>query len=55
VSVAELEALENRQFAVLGLAMVGNEAHPLKKSLGQIVEALRVHPIAELVDYEIEV
>ena len=55
VSVAEVEALENRQLAVLGLAMVSNETHALKKSLGQIVEALRVHPVAELLDFEIEV
>jgi uncharacterized protein YlxP (DUF503 family) len=55
VSVAEVEALENRQLAVLGLAMVSNETHALKKCLGQIVEALRVHPVAELLDFEIEV
>jgi uncharacterized protein YlxP (DUF503 family) len=55
VSVAEVDALDNRQLAVLGLAMVSNEAHPLKKALGQIVEALRVHPVAELLDYELEV
>jgi uncharacterized protein YlxP (DUF503 family) len=55
VSVAEVEALENRQLAVLGLAMVSNEAHALKIALGQIVEALRVHPVAELLEYEIDV
>jgi uncharacterized protein YlxP (DUF503 family) len=54
-SVAEIEAQDNRQLAVLGFAMVSNEAHALKVSLGQIVEALRVHPVAELLDYEIEV
>ena len=55
VSVTEVDALDNRQVAVLGVAIIGNEAHPLKKALGQIVEALRVHPVAELLDYEIEV
>jgi uncharacterized protein YlxP (DUF503 family) len=55
VSVAEVEAQENHRFAVLGLAMVSNEAHPIKVALGQIVEALRAHPVAELVDYEIDV
>jgi uncharacterized protein YlxP (DUF503 family) len=54
VSVAEVDALDNRQIAVLGFAMVSNEAQHLKKTLGQIVEALRVHPVAELLDYEIE-
>ncbi len=55
VSVAEVLAQDNRRFAVLGIAMVSNETHHLKTALGQIVEALRLHPIAELLDYEIEV
>jgi hypothetical protein len=55
VSVAEVEAQDNRQLAVLGLAMVSNETQHLKKALGQIVEALRCHPVAELLDYELDV
>ena len=55
VSVAEVEAQDNRQLAVLGMAMVSNESHHVKVALGQIVEALRSHPVAELVDYEIDV
>jgi uncharacterized protein len=55
VSVAEVAALENHQLAVLGLAMVSNEAHHVKIALGQIVEALRGHPVAELLEYDIEV
>jgi len=55
VSVAEVGALDNRQVAELGLAMVCNEAHPVKTALGQVVEALRSHPVAELIDYELEV
>ncbi len=55
VSVAEIEALDNRQLAVLGLAMVSNEAHHVKRALGQIVEALRGHPVAELLDHETDV
>ena len=55
VSVAEVDELENRQLAVLGMAMVSNEAHPLKQALGQIVEALRSHPVAELIAHEMEV
>jgi uncharacterized protein YlxP (DUF503 family) len=53
-SVAEVDELDDRQLAVLGVAMVGNEAHPLKIALGQMVEALRGHPVAELIDYDIE-
>jgi len=55
VSVAEIEALDNCQQAILGLAMVSNESHHVKTMLGQIVEALRIHPVAELVDQEIEI
>jgi len=55
VSVAEVEGQDNRQLAVLGIAMVGNEAHHLKIALGQIVEALKRHPVAELIAQEIEV
>ena len=55
VSVAEIEANDNRQMIVLGFAIVGNEAHPLKKTLGEIVDALKAHPIAEFVDFEMEV
>jgi uncharacterized protein YlxP (DUF503 family) len=54
VSVAEIEAQDNRQLAVLGLAMVSNETHHVKLALGQVVEALRSHPVAELIDHEID-
>ena len=39
----------------LGVAMVSNEAHHVKETLGKIVEALRSHPIAEFLDCEQEV
>lgn len=55
VSVAEIEELDDRQLAVLGFAMVSNETHHVKTALGQIVQALRVHPVAELLEHEIEV
>lgn len=55
VSVAEIEEQDHRQMAVLGIAMVSNEAHHVKVALGQVVEALKVHPIAEFVDHELEV
>jgi uncharacterized protein len=55
VSIAEIEAQDNRQLAVLGMAMVCNESHLIKQVLGQIVEALRGHPIAEFLDHEIDI
>src|SRR2546421_1968853 len=54
VSVAEIEETDNRQVAVLAAAMVSNETHPVKTAFGQIVEALRCHPVAELIDHEID-
>lgn len=55
VAVAEIEALDNPRSVVLGMAMVCNEAHPIKQTLGEIVNALKAHPIAEFVDFEMEV
>lgn len=54
VSVAEVEDQELPQSVVLGFAMVSNEAAHLRKALGEIVNALRVHPAAELASYEID-
>jgi uncharacterized protein YlxP (DUF503 family) len=54
LSVAEVAEQDHRQIAVLGMAMVSNESQHLRKALSQVVEALRSHPVAELVDYEIE-
>jgi uncharacterized protein YlxP (DUF503 family) len=55
VSVAEVEELDHRQLAVLGLAMVSNEASLIRHAFDQIVQALRCHPVAELIDHEIEI
>jgi uncharacterized protein YlxP (DUF503 family) len=55
VSVAEIEAHDNPRSIVLGMAIVCNETHPIKQVFGEIVNALKAHPIAEFVDSEIEV
>jgi uncharacterized protein YlxP (DUF503 family) len=55
VSVAEVEAQENRQLAVLGVAMVSNETAHVRAAFDQIVGALRSHPVAELIGHEVEV
>ena len=55
VSAAEVEALDNRQLAVLGFAMVSNEAFHVRATFDQIVAALRGHPVAELVDHQVEI
>ncbi len=55
VSVAEIEALDHRQLAVLGMAMVSNEAQPIRRTFDEIVRMLRSHPVAEFIDFEVEV
>jgi uncharacterized protein YlxP (DUF503 family) len=55
VAVAEVEAQDKWQVAVLGFATVSNEARHARETLQQIVEALRRHPVAELIQHEIEV
>lgn len=54
ISVAEVDEQDHRQLAVLGMAMVSNDAHYVKTSFGQIVQAMRVHPTAEFLDHEME-
>jgi len=55
VSVEEVEAEDHRQLAVLGMAMVSNEAVRIKVVFEKILTALRVHPVAEFLDHEMEV
>jgi len=55
ISVAEVEAEDHRQLVVLGVAMVSNEAAHVRKTLEQIVAALRSHPVAEMLDHEMEI
>jgi uncharacterized protein len=54
VSVAEIDSQDHRQLAVLGIAMVGIESREVTSTLDQIVDALRGHSVAELLDYERE-
>jgi hypothetical protein len=50
-----VEALDHRQLAVLGMAMVASEAYPIRTAFEQIVRALRSHPVAEFLDHQVEV
>lgn len=54
VSVAEVDALELRQRAIIGVAMVANERRFVERCLYQILDELRREPDASLVDFEIE-
>jgi uncharacterized protein YlxP (DUF503 family) len=53
-AVAEVDALDDRRLAVLGFAVVSNDAGHARAELEKIVGALRVHPVAELLDHEFD-
>lgn len=55
VSVAEVGDLEHCQVATFGLAMVANDARFIESALSKIVDEIRAHPHASLLDYNIEV
>jgi uncharacterized protein YlxP (DUF503 family) len=54
VSVAEVDYLDDRQQAVLGIAMVSNDPAHLQGALQQILSVLRSHPVAELAEQELQ-
>lgn len=54
VSVAEVDDLDHCQAASFGIVMVANETQFVQSALSRIVDELRVHPHASLVDYSIE-
>ncbi len=54
VSVAEVDDLDHRQAATLGLAMVANDARFVESTLAKIVDEIRAFPHASLLDWDIE-
>ncbi|KPJ75508.1 MAG: hypothetical protein AMK72_14895 [Planctomycetes bacterium SM23_25] len=55
VSVSEVDALDLRQTAVLGVAVVTNEAAFADRVMAKVVDLVRHAGGAELVEYETEV
>jgi len=55
VSIAEIGALQSRQQAVLGVAMVGNDPQYIDAALAKVIEIVRFDRAAELLDYELEI
>jgi len=55
VSVAEVDSLDSRQQAVLGVALATNDRIFADQVLAKVVTLVRATPGAELVDYEIEI
>jgi len=54
VSIAEVGALDQHRRAVLGVAMVGNDARYVRGALSKIVDFIRSVGQADLEDYQIE-
>ncbi len=54
VSIAEVDDLDHRQAATLGVALVANEGRFVQSALARIVDEVRAYPHAALLDYDIE-
>ncbi len=54
VAVAEVDAQDKRQTVVLGVVVVGTDGRTLGSVLNRVVDFVRLHPQAVLVDYAIE-
>ena len=54
VSIAEVGAMDEHRRAILGLAMVSNDARYVEGALSKLVDLVRATPLVELVDYQIE-
>jgi uncharacterized protein YlxP (DUF503 family) len=54
VSIAEVGALDEHRRAILGLAMVGNDARYVEGALSKLVDFVRATPQVDLRDYKIE-
>ena len=55
VAAAEVDAQDDCKVIVLGVAAVANEAGAVQRTLEQVQNALRSHPVAEFAAAETEV
>lgn len=55
ISIAEVEALDSRKRAVLGVAVVGTDTKFVHSSLDKVVDFIRRQGRATLVNYEREI
>lgn len=54
VSIAEVDDLDHRQAATLGIAMVANEWRFVDSALSKLVDEIRACPGVVLLDYELQ-
>ena len=55
VSVAEVDDHDLWQRGTVGVVTCSNDAKRIRSQLDKIVMLLRLHPVAELVDHQIEI
>jgi uncharacterized protein len=55
VAATEVEAQDDHKVLVLGVVTVADEAEAVKRTLENVTNALRGHPVAEFVSAESEV
>jgi uncharacterized protein YlxP (DUF503 family) len=54
VSIAEVGALDQHRLAILGIAMVANDAKYVEGALSKLVDFIRAVPQVDLLDYQID-
>ncbi len=54
MSIAETGMQDNRQSAIIGVAMVGSGRRFVNGTLSNVINLLDMFPHAELVDYDME-
>jgi uncharacterized protein YlxP (DUF503 family) len=54
ISIAEVDDLDHRQAATIGMAMISNDARFVESCLSKILDEVRRDPRASLVDSDIE-
>jgi uncharacterized protein len=50
IAIAEVDAREDHQMLILGIATVAEEAADVSSCLEHVAAALRSHPVAEFID-----
>lgn len=54
ISIAEVDDLDRRQVATLGIAVVGNEARFVESQCDTILNEVRRYPHASLIEHDLE-
>lgn len=55
VAAAEVEPNDKHRIAVLGFAAVSGSLHHAREVVGKVLESIRGHPAARVIEHELEV